>query len=149
MTGFAFALGRHYLADAIETPEDAQRRAQLATLGSVRLLSDEERTGLASPRTASRDAATEPFRRLFLSLRLALQESCGRFVLVTSPGADEGKSMVVAGLARAAAEAGLRVIAVDCDLRQPELHQVLGVPAGRAWSAPCRMTGPIHRQSWR
>jgi polysaccharide biosynthesis transport protein len=128
MVGIGFALGRHYLADPVETPEGVERRVQLPTLGTVRRIPEEEIAGLISASAASRDAALEPFRRLYLSLRLALEEGNGRIVLVTSPGPDEGKSTVVAGLACAAAEAGQRVVALDGDLRQPALHDLLGVP---------------------
>lgn len=45
-------------------------------------------------------------------------------VLVTSAGGAEGKTSVVANLAAAFAEAS-RVLVVDCDVRQPRLHQYL------------------------
>jgi len=45
-------------------------------------------------------------------------------ILVTSPAAREGKSVVVANLGIVMAQAGLRTIVVDANLRQPVLHQL-------------------------
>jgi polysaccharide biosynthesis transport protein len=48
-------------------------------------------------------------------------------VLVASPARGDGKTTVAANLARALAEDGKEVIAVDCDLRRPQLARRLGV----------------------
>lgn len=53
-----------------------------------------------------------------------------RVVLVTSSLPREGKSTLVASLARIAAGEGLRVIVIDADLRKPRLHELFGFPAG-------------------
>ena len=46
-------------------------------------------------------------------------------VLVTSAASGEGKTTVAANLAAAFAETGARVLAIDGDLRRPELHAIL------------------------
>jgi non-specific protein-tyrosine kinase len=51
-------------------------------------------------------------------------------VLVTSPGAGDGKTATVANLAVVFGLAGHRVCAVDADLRRPSLHRALGVREG-------------------
>ncbi len=48
-------------------------------------------------------------------------------VIVTSAVAGEGKTTVCANIAVSLAEAGLRVVAVDADLRHPNLHHHLEV----------------------
>jgi capsular exopolysaccharide synthesis family protein len=53
-----------------------------------------------------------------------------RVVLVTSSLPREGKSTLVASLARIAAGEGLRVIVIDADLRRPKLHELLGFKPG-------------------
>ena len=77
----------------------------------------------------------------FLRLNLQLMGPKGRNVVlaVTSPTAGNGKTTVVAWLARALALSGAEVMAVDLDRRKPDLHNYLnavrrvgerGVPAG-------------------
>ncbi|HLZ08939.1 MAG TPA: CpsD/CapB family tyrosine-protein kinase, partial [Chloroflexota bacterium] len=49
-------------------------------------------------------------------------------IMITSAGANEGKSTTLANLAITFAEAGREVIAVDCDLRRPSLHHLFDLP---------------------
>jgi non-specific protein-tyrosine kinase len=62
----------------------------------------------------------------FLRLNLQLMGHDGGLVLaVTSPAAADGKSTVVSWLSRSLALSGHEVVAVDLDLRKPELHAYL------------------------
>ena len=49
-----------------------------------------------------------------------------RSLLVTSPAPSEGKTTVGVSIAIAMAQAGQRVLLVDCDLRRPRVHRVFG-----------------------
>jgi len=49
-----------------------------------------------------------------------------RALLVTSAGPSEGKTTVAACIAIAMAQAGRRVVLLDCDMRRPRLHKVFG-----------------------
>jgi capsular exopolysaccharide synthesis family protein len=51
-----------------------------------------------------------------------------RTLLVTSSAPTEGKTTVACGIAIAMAQAGHRVCIIDCDLRRPRIHRVLGRP---------------------
>jgi protein-tyrosine kinase len=51
-----------------------------------------------------------------------------RSVVVTSPEAGAGRTSVCVGLAGAIAGTGRRAAIVDCNLRDPKLHKVLGEP---------------------
>jgi capsular exopolysaccharide synthesis family protein len=54
-------------------------------------------------------------------------ESAGgkaKSILVTSPGAGEGRTSFVANLVTVMAQAGRKVVVVDCDFRNPALHRV-------------------------
>lgn len=59
------------------------------------------------------------------------QEWLGRgpaTIVVTSPLGDEGKAFTAFRLATSLAQAGVRTLLVDFDLRTPSLHQFAGVP---------------------
>lgn len=71
-------------------------------------------------------AFAEAFEFLRLNLELLGHETDSLVVAVTSPAADDGKTTVVAGLARSLAASGAEVVAVDLDLRKPDLHTYFG-----------------------
>jgi len=68
----------------------------------------------------------EVFRVLRSNLLVALAELENPTVIVTSAAAEEGKTATCANLAVSLAATGLRVVAVDVDLRHPNLHLWLG-----------------------
>jgi Mrp family chromosome partitioning ATPase len=69
----------------------------------------------------------EVMRSLRVNLRLAGGGQAPKSVIVTSALPSEGKSTVVRDLAFAFADAGERVLVIDCDLRRPSLAKVFCV----------------------
>jgi Mrp family chromosome partitioning ATPase len=67
-------------------------------------------------------AFLESFEFLRLNLQLMGRDGDNMVVALTSPSANDGKTTVVSWLARALALSGDEVVAVDLDLRKPELH---------------------------
>lgn len=59
-------------------------------------------------------------------------------VIVSSAGPKEGKTTSSANLAAVFAEAGSRVLAINCDFRRPTLHKHFGLP-----NEPRRIAGPV------
>ena len=57
-----------------------------------------------------------------------------RVVVITSANPGEGKSVAVGNIAAALAETGKRVLMIDADLREPELHARFGAPNERGLS---------------
>ncbi len=55
-------------------------------------------------------------------------ERQARVVMVTSPGAAEGKTTTAANLAVTLAEAGYDTVLINCDHRIPRAHEMLGLP---------------------
>ena len=84
--------------------------------------------------TAPRSPAAEAYRTLRTSLEFSSLDRPLRSLLVTSPAADEGKSVTLANLAVVMAEGGRKVILVDGDLRRPALHQIFGASNERGLS---------------
>ena len=78
----------------------------------------------------SQTFATEQLRTLRSRLYQARERRALKTVLVTSAMAGEGKTFICANLAHAIArQTDRRVLLVDCDLRSPSLHSILGAPA--------------------
>lgn len=73
--------------------------------------------------------AAEAFRILKAAIPVRIDEPALR-ILVTSPGAGEGKSTVAANLAVAFAAAGARTALIETDLRRPVLHEYFGLSEG-------------------
>ena len=73
-----------------------------------------------------------PFAESIHSLRFALRQAAHErqmsVILVTSALPGEGKSTVIANLARAAAMYGERVLLIDADLRRPSVASIFGLP---------------------
>lgn len=78
--------------------------------------------------TDPRSAAAEAFRTLRTNLMFSSVENPIRTLLVTSPARSEGKSVALANLAVTFAQAGHKTILVDADMRQPQQHEIWGVP---------------------
>ncbi len=71
-----------------------------------------------------RSPLSEAFRTLRTNLEFTSLDKPLRSMVVTSAAPEEGKSTTLANLAVAMAQAGKKVILVDCDLRRPSLHQI-------------------------
>lgn len=78
--------------------------------------------------TSSRALSDESFKLLALSLDYTPMEGDIRTVTITSSTANEGKSTVALGLAKALVGMGKKVLLVDSDMRKPRLHDLFGVP---------------------
>lgn len=70
------------------------------------------------------DEAMSNLRINFMSL---INESRLRSFLIVSPMQNEGKTMALSNLAFSLAQAGKKIILVDCDLRVPSLHRVFDI----------------------
>ncbi len=78
---------------------------------------------LADPRSP----AAEAYRTLRTNIQFSSLERPTKTLLVTSAGADEGKSTTLCNLAVTIAQAGISTIVVDCDLRHPTVHELFDV----------------------
>lgn len=76
-----------------------------------------------------RSPISEAFRSLRTNLEFSSLDKPLRSMVVTSAAPEEGKSTTLANLAVAIAQAGKRVILVDCDLRRPSLQQLFNARA--------------------
>ncbi len=114
-----------YLDDTIKTPDDVSRLLGMGTLGAVGRLENrnEELVTLSHPLSPM----SEAFRRLRTNIRFASVDRPIKTLLITSADAVEGKSLTASNLAVSMAQAGLKVIIVDADLRRPRMHEIFGL----------------------
>lgn len=78
----------------------------------------------------------EPLRRLYTTLQLghtidSKRQSGPRVVLFVSADAGDGKSTLIANLARVQSDGGARVAVIDADFRRPALSRLLDIDSSR------------------
>jgi non-specific protein-tyrosine kinase len=77
--------------------------------------------------TDVRSPRAEAYRSLRTNLEFSSLDKPLHSLLVSSASPNEGKSTTLANLGVIHAQAGKRVILLDCDLRRPRLHELLGL----------------------
>jgi capsular exopolysaccharide synthesis family protein len=133
--GVAFLI--EYLDTSVKTMADAETLLGLPVLtvipnkgGPMPLIQD-----------AGRLPHAEGYRILRAKLDLKVQNGIGPSLTMLSGGPGEGKSTTIYNLAIVCAQAGQSVILVDCDLRRPTLHELIGVSNERGLSNYLRGEG--------
>jgi non-specific protein-tyrosine kinase len=138
--GGAFLI--EYLDDTIKTSDDVARTADLPTLARIARIDGgaypEKLIALHHPLSPT----VEAYRLLRANLQFSAIDRPLHTLMVNSPGPGEGKSVTLANLAVVMAQSGLRVVAVDADLRRPVLHQVFGLPNSHGLSDAILQTNP-------
>ncbi|HKJ33355.1 MAG TPA: polysaccharide biosynthesis tyrosine autokinase [Balneolales bacterium] len=71
----------------------------------------------------------ESFRRLQSNVVYSQPDDVLNTILVTSSNKEEGKTTLLTNFAVALAEAGKKVLIIDCDFRRPGVHSVFGLPS--------------------
>ncbi len=129
--GFLLAAGAGYLLDylddTLKNPDDVEKVAGLTTLGAVPRIESIGPGNELAALMAGQSAGREAYRVLRTNLQFAAVDRPLRVLMVTSPSPTEGKSLTVANLAVALAQADKRIILVDTDLHKPRLHRVFGL----------------------
>lgn len=134
--GLAAAIIAENLDAGVGTAEDLERRLGLPVLGSIPLAASVvEPADRAVPpidlvvkRPLS--AFAEAFRAMRAAINHSVQGPGGRVVVLTSPLPGEGKTTAAIALARVSAQAGLRVLLLDGDLRRRGATRALGLHGG-------------------
>jgi capsular exopolysaccharide synthesis family protein len=126
LLGVGTALIRDRMSDRIRGRDDFERVSGATVLAAVPRMRRRRGADAGRPIVlgAPRSAAAESFRYLRSRLQPLLR-GCA-IVLVTSAGEREGRTVTATNLAVVMAQAGLRVVLVDADLRNPRVHAAFG-----------------------
>jgi succinoglycan biosynthesis transport protein ExoP len=122
--GFVFL--RELTDKYIRTPIDVARFGRLSVLGCIPALDDEEADVdeiERATRQAPQSLVAEAFRQVRANLLFSGPVESQRVVLITSPGPGNGKTAVATNLAVTLAQAGERVLLIDCNFRRPGLRR--------------------------
>jgi succinoglycan biosynthesis transport protein ExoP len=133
--GFVLALGlavllelwNHTLRSAVEV-NTLLGTTVLGTISSIRGKRAQDKLLLYQEPAAP---VAEAYRTIRSNIQFTTADQHVKSIVVTSPGPGEGKSITAANLGIIMAQAGLRTIVVDADLRQPAQHQLFQVANSR------------------
>jgi len=135
--GLAAGLAAVILAEMMDaglaTSEEVERKLGLPAIGSIPLMSSvaEGRDKSSNPidymLMKPLSSYAEAFRSLRTSITYSVSGQAGKVVVLTSALPGEGKTTTSVGLARVSAQAGSRVILLDCDLRRRAVTRALGI----------------------
>lgn len=105
-------------------PEQATNDLGLYILGVVPIIGGKGRRGAEQAAQV-----VETFRSIRMNVRYATEPGRALTLTITSPGPNDGKSLISSNLALSFAEAGARTLLIDGDIRRGELSKTFGTPS--------------------
>jgi capsular exopolysaccharide synthesis family protein len=130
LVGIAIGVGAAVLRETLDTTvkgkDDLQEITGAAPLGVIADDPGVSRRPLVVQIDAQSPRA-EAFRQLRTNLQFVDVDRATRAVVVTSAVAEEGKTTTSCNLAITLAQAGVRTVLVEADLRRPKLSDYLGI----------------------
>ncbi|MGV3707210.1 MAG: polysaccharide biosynthesis tyrosine autokinase, partial [Gemmatimonas sp.] len=105
-------------------PEQATGDLGLYILGVVPVIGGKGRRGAEQAAQV-----VETFRSIRMNVRYATEPGRTLTLTITSPGPNDGKSLISSNLALSFAESGARTLLIDGDIRRGELSKTFGTPA--------------------
>lgn len=147
LLGVAAAMARAMIDRSVKTPDDVEKEVGLTFIGLLPEIGDEtlsltygkkRRRKLTSAQIKHPElivhehpmsGIAEAARTIRTNLLFMAPDRPFQTLLVTSAGPAEGKTTVACCIAIAMAQAGQRVLLIDCDLRKPRVHRIFGKDA--------------------
>lgn len=127
VAGFAFV--RFYLDDTVKHTDNTEKMFGLAVAGSV-TRNDAKKKNAGTELVVAKfpkSIVSENIKSLRTNLQFTAVDRNLKTILVTSTNAGEGKSFISSNLAVSFAQAGKRVLLIDCDLRKGRIHKIFKI----------------------
>jgi len=135
LVGIMFGVGAaffiDYLDDTIKNEEEAKRALNWPLLATIPAIDRDPGTDEAVGARAQlvvlnspKSSISEAFRGLRTAIHFSSVNRDTKVIMITSSFPGEGKSTIAANLSLTFAQAGNRVIIIDCDLRRPSLNTI-------------------------
>jgi len=136
--GIAVAFTFEFLDNTLKNPEDIRNYLDVPYLGPVPTF-DLEREEVDRPELITeyspKSTASESYRGIRTSLLFSSADKVPKVILITSAGPSEGKTLTSTNLAITMAQAGSRVVIVDCDMRKPKVHKMFNLSRDKGMSS--------------
>jgi receptor protein-tyrosine kinase len=126
LLGCALATARDLLDTTIKAPADIEAVVSTPVMAHVAYDSSMHKWPLLTD-AETHSQRSEAFRLLRTNLQFLDLDRQPRSLVITSAVPGEGKTSTATNLAIAFAQAGRRVLLVDCDLRRPRIAGLLGL----------------------
>lgn len=124
MIGVFIAFLQEFLDTTIKTTEDVEKNIGVLVIGNIPKRNPDEEgiTVLENPKAPT----TEAFRTLRTNIQFSSIDKKLKTMVVTSSTPGEGKSTIAVNLAAIIAQSKEKVLLIDCDLRKPNIHSIIG-----------------------
>ena len=119
-----------YFDDSVKYSEDLENKIGMPIAGKI-IRSDIKTKGQNTELLVAKypkSMVSESIKALRTNLQFTNVDKNIGTILITSSQASEGKSFVSSNLAISFAQAGKRVLLIDCDLRKGRIHKMFGLP---------------------
>ena len=116
-----------FLDDTYKSTEDFSKTDEMKLLGSIGHIGGRNYATKVVANLQPRSPLTESYRIIRSRLRFRPLEKSTRSIMITSAMPGEGKTITVGNLGVVFAQANIKAIIVDADLRHPSLHEVFGM----------------------
>jgi capsular exopolysaccharide synthesis family protein len=126
--GLGFIMALYFMDSSLRTVSQAEAALGLPVIAAVPILTESDGRSVLPTFSDPHSFVAESFRGLRASLILHDREHPLKTVLVGSAIPGEGKSFCAANLAVAFAQAGLKTLLIDADLRLPTMHTYFNIP---------------------
>jgi capsular exopolysaccharide synthesis family protein len=131
LISFAYIVIKDYFDDTIKSPADIEKN-DISFLSwiphSIHNINNYHNHDELLALYESDSPVSESFRAIKARiLHSSPNSEITKLLLVTSPAEGEGKSFVSFNLAGNFAQSNKRTLLIDCDLRRPRLHSIMGV----------------------